>query len=58
MSCRVIGLCVQSEECVEAHTNVDVIVDLKELRSLIASRLPLIDAGVPVSAAALPWPEA
>ena len=49
---------VQSEECVEAHTNVDVIVDLQELKGLIASRLPLIEAGVPVSAASLPWPEA
>ena len=47
---------VQDEACVEAHTNVDVIVNIQELRDLIASRLPLISAGLPVKAAALPWP--
>ena len=48
--------CVQDEACVEAHTNVDVIVNIQELRERIASRLPFIEAGLPVKAAALPWP--
>lgn len=47
----------QTEECVEAHTNVDVVVDLAQLRALLQSRLPLVFAGASVEAAALPWPE-
>ncbi|PRW56929.1 glycosyltransferase family 61 [Chlorella sorokiniana] len=46
-----------TEECVEAHTNVDVIVDIAAFRALLADRLPLVFAGWPVEAAALPWPE-
>ena len=46
----------QGEACVEAHTNVDVIVNIQELHDLIASRLPLIEANLPIRAAALPWP--
>lgn len=40
----------------EAHTNVDVVVNLEELRALLADRLPLVYAGYPVEEAALPWP--
>lgn len=46
----------QTEDCVEAHTNVDVVVNIEELRSLLASRLPLVFAGASVKQAALPWP--
>jgi protein O-GlcNAc transferase len=45
-----------TEECVEAHTNVDVRVDIGSFRALLADRLPLVFAGWPVEAAALPWP--
>ena len=45
-----------SEECVEAHTNVDVVVDVTELRALLADRLPLVFAGWSVASAAIPWP--
>ena len=48
---------VQTEDCVEAHTQVDVIVDLEEFRSLLESRLPLVFNGTSVLEAALPWPE-
>lgn len=41
----------------QAHTNVDVIVDIAAFRALLADRLPLVFAGWPVEAAALPWPE-
>ena len=47
----------QTEECVEAHTNVDVVVALAQLRALLQSRLPLVFAGASVETAALPWPE-
>ncbi len=40
----------------EAHTNVDVVVNTEELRELLADRLPLVYAGYPVSEAALDWP--
>jgi protein O-GlcNAc transferase len=46
-----------TEECVEAHTNVDVVVDVPALRALLASRLPLVYAGASVADAALPWPD-
>jgi hypothetical protein len=42
--------------CSQAHTNVDVIVNLEEFRALLASRLPLVFAGASVAEAALPWP--
>jgi Glycosyltransferase 61 len=45
-----------TEECVEAHTNVDVVVNVNEFRSLLADRLPYVYAGAPVDAARLPWP--
>ena len=41
----------------EAHTNVDVIVNLRELRSLLRDRLPHVFAGASVEAARMPWPE-
>ena len=50
-------LLVQTEDCVEAHTNVDVVVNLGELRVLLDGRLPLVFAGAGVQDAALPWPE-
>ena len=46
----------QTEDCVEAHTNVDVVVNLDEVRALLESRLPLVFAGASVEEAALPWP--
>eukprot|EP01025_Chloroclados_australasicus_P033323 TRINITY_DN3394_c0_g2_i1.p1 TRINITY_DN3394_c0_g2~~TRINITY_DN3394_c0_g2_i1.p1 ORF type:complete len:602 (-),score=77.39 TRINITY_DN3394_c0_g2_i1:347-2152(-) len=46
-----------SEECVEAHTNVDVVVNLQELKEILDSRLPLVFAGASVQEAELKWPE-
>ena len=51
-------ICAQSQECIEAHTNVDIVVNLNEFEALLASRLPLVFNGTPVSDAALPWPPA
>ena len=51
------GLACNTEECVEAHTNVDVVVDVPQLRALLADRLPLVAAGHSVADCALPWPE-
>jgi hypothetical protein len=45
-----------TEECVEAHTNVDVIVDLEGVKALLDSRLPLVFEGKSVQEASLPWP--
>lgn len=49
---------MQIEDCVEAHTNVDVMVDIEEFRELLDSRLPLIFSGTSVKDAELPWPKA
>ena len=49
--------CVQTEDCVEAHTNVDVVVNVNEFRALLQDRLPHVWAGKSVSEAAIPWPE-
>ena len=46
----------ETEDCIEAHTNVDVLVDVAQIRALLASRLPLVFAGLNVSDAQLPWP--
>ncbi|MEW5301672.1 MAG: hypothetical protein WDW36_004517 [Sanguina aurantia] len=46
-----------TEECVEAHTSVDVIVDIPEFKKLLDSRLPFIWNNSWVSDAELPWPE-
>jgi hypothetical protein len=35
---------------------VDVRVDIPAFRALLADRLPLVFAGWPVEAAAIPWP--
>ena len=49
---------LQTEDCVEAHTNVDVVVDIEAFKELLQSRLPLVFQGASVQDAALPWPEA
>ncbi|PNW72188.1 hypothetical protein CHLRE_16g678600v5 [Chlamydomonas reinhardtii] len=46
-----------TEECVEAHTNVDVIVDLAEFKALLDDRLPHVWAGEGVQQASIPWPD-
>ncbi|GLI68019.1 hypothetical protein VaNZ11_012320 [Volvox africanus] len=46
-----------TEECVEAHTNVDVIVNIPEFKALLDDRLPFVWAGATVSEAAIPWPD-
>eukprot|EP01026_Neomeris_dumetosa_P004514 TRINITY_DN1120_c0_g1_i7.p1 TRINITY_DN1120_c0_g1~~TRINITY_DN1120_c0_g1_i7.p1 ORF type:complete len:345 (-),score=39.36 TRINITY_DN1120_c0_g1_i7:207-1241(-) len=46
-----------TEECVEAHTNVDVRVNIQEVRELLQSRLPLVFAGKSVKEAELLWPQ-
>lgn len=40
----------------QAHTNVDVVVDIPAFRALLADRLPMVFGGWPVEAARLPWP--
>lgn len=45
-----------TEECVEAHTNVDVIVNIEEFKALLDDRLPYVWAGAKVETAAIPWP--
>eukprot|EP00877_Chromochloris_zofingiensis_P011468 jgi/Chrzof1/6575/Cz19g01180.t1 len=45
------------EDCVEAHTNVDVVVDLVAFKALLDSRLSLVFAGVSVEEAKIDWPE-
>lgn len=35
---------------------MDVVVDIPAFRALLADRLPLVFAGWPVEAAAIPWP--
>ena len=51
------GVKCDTEECVEAHTNIDVIVDIVAVRALLVSRLPLVWNGTAVEVAALPWPK-
>ncbi|RMZ56114.1 hypothetical protein APUTEX25_004538, partial [Auxenochlorella protothecoides] len=46
-----------TEECVEAHTTVDVVVDVEAVRQLLTDRLALIQAGASVEEASLPWPQ-
>lgn len=41
----------------EAHTTVDVVVDVEAVRQLLTDRLALIQAGASVEEASLPWPE-
>ena len=40
----------------EAHTNVDVVVNVAELRSLLQECLHLVYRGASVEEAALSWP--
>ncbi|WIA28051.1 hypothetical protein OEZ86_010636 [Tetradesmus obliquus] len=47
-----------TEDCTEAATRVDIVVDLAAFKALLDSRLPLVFAGKSVQQAALPWPEA
>lgn len=44
------------EECVEAATKVDVVVDLEAFKALLDSRLPLVFNGTHIDDARLPWP--
>jgi hypothetical protein len=46
------------EDCTEAATHVDIVVDIAALKALLDSRLPLVFKGMSVQRAALPWPEA
>jgi hypothetical protein len=46
------------EDCTEAATRVDIVVDLQALQAQLDSRLPLVFGGASVKAAALPWPKA
>lgn len=41
----------------EAHTNVDIIVDLDELKQMLDARLPRVFAGESVSSLASVWPD-
>lgn len=45
-----------TEECVEAHTMVDVVVDVPAVMRLLTGRLELLGKGATVEEAALPWP--
>ena len=47
---------LQSGDCVEAHTNVDVVVNLEQFKELLDSRLPLVFQGSPVAEAEIAWP--
>ena len=61
LNCNCVHACrccfLQTEDCVEAHTNVDVVVNVNELRALLKDRLPHVWAGKSVAEAAIPWPE-
>jgi protein O-GlcNAc transferase len=41
---------------VEAHTNIDVVVNLDEFKALLDSRLPLVFGNASIAEAAMPWP--
>lgn len=41
----------------EAHTNVDVIVDLGEFKALLDATLPLVFRGASTPEAARAWPD-
>lgn len=49
------GKC-DTDECVEAHTNVDVIVNLDEFGQLLEDVVPKVWGGVSVINAERPWP--
>lgn len=46
----------KTEECVEAHTNVDIIVNLDQVKLLLDARLPLVFAGASVRDTWSLWP--
>jgi hypothetical protein len=43
---------------VEAHTNVDIIVDIPQLTAMLDARLPAVLAGTPVHRLRSVWPSA
>ena len=45
-----------TNECVEAHTNVDVILDLNEFGRLLEDVVPKVWDGISVTDAERPWP--
>lgn len=45
-----------TEDCIEGHTNVDIVINLDELGALLAGRLPLVFSGASVKDASIPWP--
>jgi hypothetical protein len=50
------GTKCDTEECVEAHTGVDVVVDVAAVRAVLVDRLPYVWAGTAPAEARLPWP--
>ncbi|GBF94574.1 hypothetical protein Rsub_06689 [Raphidocelis subcapitata] len=48
--------CSSSEDCVEAQTESDLVVDLAALRALLEGRMPMVWAGARAAEAELPWP--
>lgn len=50
------GARCDTEECTEAHTRVDIVVDLEELGALLDAALPRVFAGEPVRDAEAEWP--
>eukprot|EP01025_Chloroclados_australasicus_P042517 TRINITY_DN4522_c0_g1_i2.p2 TRINITY_DN4522_c0_g1~~TRINITY_DN4522_c0_g1_i2.p2 ORF type:complete len:202 (+),score=14.77 TRINITY_DN4522_c0_g1_i2:264-869(+) len=44
------------EECVEAHTNVDVIVDIPQIKRLLDKVVTKVFEGTPVKELAVQWP--
>lgn len=47
-----------TEECVEAHTKVDVMVDIPAFRKLLQDRLPFVWNKTHPHLASIPWPPA
>ena len=45
-----------TQDCLEAHTGVDVVVDVAELKALLDDRLPLVYARSPTPNAEIEWP--
>jgi hypothetical protein len=48
--------CHYAEDCVEAQTDTDIVLDLNAIKALLDSRMPLLWDGKSVRAAELPWP--
>jgi hypothetical protein len=47
----------QLEECVEAHTNVDIVVDVGQLKAMLDARLPRVFMGESVAKLKSVWPD-